>query len=88
MKLNMENTAYEIGQSYMNDVKDSKAKLYFTIPIFVIMSIQLDPGKSKDSCSILEISKLLYTSIYLQHNETSEPDACISHIPIYCHLSG
>lgn len=50
MKLNMENIAYETGQSYMNNMKDSKAKLYFAIPIFVIMSIQLDPGKSIDSC--------------------------------------
>lgn len=59
MKLNMENIAYEAGQSYMNNMKDSKAKLYFAIPLFVIMSIELDPGKSMGSCSILEINKLL-----------------------------
>lgn len=39
MKLNPENTFYEISQSHMNSMKDSKAKFYFAITIFVIMNI-------------------------------------------------
>lgn len=45
MKLNMGNMSHEIGQSYTNNMNDSKAKFYFAIPSFVIIYIQLNPGK-------------------------------------------